>query len=160
MRTLVALLAVLTLAGCGSTTREAVPSPTAPATTVEDSIEPQLSALCTQYNPTAEKINARIRAHLEAGALDDAADGFKEYLATAAKFDAEVAALDPPDDEAGALRRYRGANKRNRELMREFVGDLEAGDTSTASAIKEDVDRLQQARLDAALELGADECGG
>ena len=154
--------------GCGTedppaparnTQATATATATAAPTSTAHPIGDDLSALCRDWNVKGDKLNARFEQHANAGEWAAAAESLRAGLKVAAVFDRKVAALDPPADQRAAFERYTGTLRRLRALTVELADEVEVGNVEALGDLRTRFDQVRQARLEAALDLGADDCG-
>ena len=161
------LLIGVAFAGCGSSDPQATSTPTRPAeataaTTTSADTEPigdKLSALCQDVNDEGAEFDQRVDQLASAEKYDELAKYLRASLEKARPFDEKVEQLDPPADERAAFRRYVEANQRLRRLLAQAAGAIERRAFDEMQEAGELAGQVSQVRLDAALELGADECG-
>lgn len=166
MRLPVLLAACVLTGACGDdTSQPAAATPTATATApaataaTNEPIGERLSALCEDVNDAGENFDQRTDELASAEKYDELAAYLRESLQTAEPFDEKVEALDPPPDERAAFRRYVEANQRLRRLLADLADAVERRAFGEVQEISRTAEQVSQVRLEAALDLGADECG-
>lgn len=163
----VAAIVAILVAGCGSdpptpTTQppQATSTPTATiaATATPVPIAKRMNAICKRWQPRADALNARFRALTNQGEYAAAAGEIRKGEAVQRRVDDQLAELEPPTNQADVFRRYVGARRRLTALLPDLADAVEAADAGRAQDINEQIGRVRQARLDASLDLAADEC--
>jgi len=169
---LAAVLAVVALAGCGSSSSS--PTTTASATTTETTattattapaltrqqFATKLDDICKRGDTAEKRLEAAYAKAADAGDYAKAASLNEQVNRLAVPFNAEVAKLVPPASEQAAFERYMTANRRLVGVRQRLAAALRARDAETITQLQDVGNTEVKARTVAAIDLGTKNCGG
>lgn len=175
--TLVLLLAVLA-AGCGndpasepsaaqeptatataSPTPTPTPSPTPAATPTHSEFVASLNKTCTGDQDRLDEINAEVQERQTARDYAGMADSMQVLIDFAApNWKAQDALVAPPQDSE-TFAAYMDSQHEFQGILKRLVAAIRAEDGDRMAFLSGALDDARQARLKAAVALGADRCG-
>lgn len=161
-------LVALALAGCGSTSKPTPASaPTAVAATAtatpgmtHTEFAEALNASCDKGNRKADALQQRFESAMERNALPEAGRAYKKILPLLQAHLDRVSVLTPPAADRPAMRRYLSAQHRLIGYGDRIAASLLDGDLEGVQLLVSSYRRERARRVTAAIDLGADKCGG
>lgn len=170
-RTLTVALA-LVLAGCGTKTPTSAPTaaPRTPSATASPTPPPlglthaefvrTLNESCSRGKERADKLLDQFQSAMDNEDLAAASKFYAQILPLQYAHVARVERLTPPTVDAAAFRRYISAQRRISGYGARIVKALQEEDIDKVQRLAVPFQRESERRLTAAVDIGADKCGG
>ena len=124
-----------------------------------DEFVAELNAICKEGNDQVAGLNAAASEALANSDFAELARTFGEASAAYGEFLPRLDRLDVPAEDAEAFRRYRETLDRQRRLVRRMAIAARNGRTGEIVSLAQAANTEAKQRLNAAVDLGADECG-
>ena len=160
------MLTIPVLAACGGSSDPESPRAstvkTAPATLSHTELLKAVNAACVWINkerPEDRRRDAAMEAANEAADFEGLARAYAPLVRRQQRFDQRLRALKPSPGEHAFVRYARIVNRQTGYYERILTTFREHGSNDSLEAYLKAIDRNNQRRAEAAIDLGADRCG-
>lgn len=167
-------IAALLLAGCGTTTPKRSAQSTTPAATTAAAVSTPsptptvthaefvkaLNASCVKGDAKAGDLENRFESAMERSALREAGGLYKEMMSVLRAHVRRIEVLDAPANDSSAMRQYIRAERRILGYGDRMSRSLLDNDLADVQLLVHSFQKERTRRITAAIDMGADKCGG